>query len=136
MPLFVPAMDALGIDKTWFAIVLAINLQTAFISPPVGFSLFYLQSASPKEVTTAMIHRGALPFVGLQLLVLAIVIWQPGTVTWLVNLSNELDRAARLQGGSSGPSIETILGITLLVGVVLIAAGRMLRRGRAVAVAG
>jgi tripartite ATP-independent transporter DctM subunit len=87
MPLFVPAAEALGIDMVWFAIVMAINLQTAFISPPVGFSLFYLQSASPKEVTTADIHRSALPFVVIQLVVLLIVIFFPETVTWLVELS-------------------------------------------------
>jgi tripartite ATP-independent transporter DctM subunit len=87
MPLFVPAAEALGIDMVWFAIVMAINLQTAFISPPVGFSLFYLQSASPKEVTTADIHRSAIPFVVIQLVVLLIVIFFPETVTWLVELS-------------------------------------------------
>jgi tripartite ATP-independent transporter DctM subunit len=87
MPLFVPAAQALGIDLVWFAIVMAINLQTAFISPPVGFSLFYLQSAAPKEVSTADIHRSALPFVVLQLIVLVIVMMYPQTVRWLVDLS-------------------------------------------------
>jgi tripartite ATP-independent transporter DctM subunit len=85
MPLFVPAAEALGIDLTWFAIVMAINLQTAFISPPVGFSLFYLQSAAPKEVTTADIHRSALPFVAIQIAVLLLVIFFPETVTWLID---------------------------------------------------
>lgn len=87
MPLFVPAVTALGIDPVWFAIVMAINLQTAFISPPVGFSLFYLQSAAPKEVSTADIHKSALPFVGIQVIVLLIVIFFPQTVRWLVDLS-------------------------------------------------
>jgi tripartite ATP-independent transporter DctM subunit len=87
MPLFVPAAKALNIDMVWFAIVMAINLQTAFISPPVGFSLFYLQSAAPKEVSTADIHKSALPFVGLQIIVLFIVMLYPQTVRWLIDLS-------------------------------------------------
>src|SRR4029078_5458120 len=73
MPLFVPAAHALGIDMVWLAVVFAINLQTAFISPPVGFSLFYLQTTAPKEVSTADIHKGALPFMALQLVALIIV---------------------------------------------------------------
>jgi TRAP-type mannitol/chloroaromatic compound transport system permease large subunit len=71
----------------WFAVVMAINLQTAFISPPVGFSLFYLQSVTPDEVSTADIHKSALPFMVLQVIVLLIVIMYPQTVRWLVDLS-------------------------------------------------
>ena len=88
MPLFVPAAQALGIDLVWFAVVMAVNLQTAFISPPVGFSLFYLQSVAPKEVRTIEIHRGAVPFMIIQLVILVIVMLFPQTVTWLVQLSN------------------------------------------------
>lgn len=87
MPLFVPAAHALGIDMVWLSVVFAINLQTAFISPPVGFSLFYLQTAAPKEVATSDIHKGALPFMALQVVALIIVVIFPQTVTWLVNLS-------------------------------------------------
>ncbi len=84
MPLFVPAAALLGIDMVWFAVVMAINLQTAFISPPVGFSLFYLQSVAPKEVKTIQIHRGAIPFMVIQLVILIVVMIFPQTVTWLV----------------------------------------------------
>ena len=84
MPLFVPAATLLGIDMVWFAVVMAINLQTAFISPPVGFSLFYLQSVAPKEVKTIQIHRGAIPFMIIQLIILIVVMIFPQTVTWLV----------------------------------------------------
>lgn len=87
MPLFVPAAQALGIDMVWFGVVMAINLQTAFISPPVGFSLFYLQSVAPKEVSTADIHNAAWPFMAIQVLILIIVIAFPQTVTWLVNMA-------------------------------------------------
>jgi tripartite ATP-independent transporter DctM subunit len=90
MPLLVPAARALGFNDTdmvWFGVVMALNLQTAFISPPVGFSLFYLQSVVPPGVTTGDIHKGAVPFVVLQVLVLILVMLFPGTVLWLVTLA-------------------------------------------------
>lgn len=87
MPLFVPAAQILGVDLVWFTVMMAINLNIAFISPPVGFSLFYLQSVAPPEVSTKDIHLGALPFMGLQLLGLILVAVFPQTVTWLVELA-------------------------------------------------
>ena len=87
MPLFVPAASALGIDLVWFGVMMAVNLQIAFISPPVGFSLFYLQSVAPKEVPTGEIHRSAFPFMALQLLVLILVTLFPQTVLWLIQIS-------------------------------------------------
>lgn len=87
MPLLVPAAQQLGLDMVWFGVVMAINLQTAFISPPVGFSLFYLQSVVPKDVDTIEIHKGAIPFMVLQVIVLLIVTIFPQTVRWLVDLS-------------------------------------------------
>jgi tripartite ATP-independent transporter DctM subunit len=87
MPLFVPAAQILGVDLVWFTVMMAINLNIAFISPPVGFSLFYLQSVAPPEVSTKDIHLGALPFMGLQLLGLVLVAVFPQTVTWLVDLA-------------------------------------------------
>lgn len=78
VPIFVPAMELLGFtsaERIWFAILMAVNLNMAFISPPVGFSLFYLQSVAPPEVKTADIHKGAIPFMvlqGIALLVLAL----------------------------------------------------------------
>jgi tripartite ATP-independent transporter DctM subunit len=84
MPLFVPAAQALGVDLTWFTVLMAINLNMAFISPPVGFSLFYLQSVAPPEVKTKDIHLGALPFMVLQVVGLILVMVFPQTVTWMV----------------------------------------------------
>lgn len=91
MPLLIPAALELGFTQTdlvWFGIMMAINLNMAFISPPVGFSLFYLQSVAPEEVKTIDIHKGALPFMVLQGIALILVIIFPETVTWLVELSN------------------------------------------------
>ena len=87
VPIFVPAMLVLGFTEPefiWFAVLMAINLNIAFISPPVGFSLFYLQGVKPPEVATSSIHLGALPFMGLQLLALVLVMVFPGIATLLV----------------------------------------------------
>ncbi|CAN5672408.1 TRAP transporter large permease subunit [soil metagenome] len=83
MPIFTPIAAALGIDLVWFLVMMAVNLNIAFISPPVGFSLFYLQSVKPDEVKTIDIHRGALPFCAIQLVALVLVMVLPATVTWL-----------------------------------------------------
>ncbi len=76
VPIFVPAMELLQFtpqDKVWFAVLMAVNLNMAFISPPVGFSLFYLQSVAPPEVKTSSIHKGAIPFMGLQIVALLLL---------------------------------------------------------------
>ncbi len=81
VPIFVPAMTALQFtdqEIVWFAVLMAVNLNMAFISPPVGFSLFYLQSVAPPEVKTADIHKGAIPFMGLQIVALFILALVPG----------------------------------------------------------
>ena len=83
VPIFVPAMEALGftsVEKIWFTVLMAVNLNMAFISPPVGFSLFYLQSVAPPEVKTADIHKGAIPFMVLQGIALLILGFFPGIV--------------------------------------------------------
>lgn len=104
MPLFVPAAEALGITGpllVWFAVMMAINLNMAFISPPVGFSLFYLQSVAPPEVKTSDIHKGALPFMALQSGGLILVAIFPETVTWLVERffgGDQVDAMSRLIG--------------------------------------
>ena len=81
VPLLAPAAAALGIDLVWFGVVLGLNLQTSFLTPPFGFALFYLRGAAPPEVTTADIYRGAVPFVVIQLVMLALVIVFPEIVT-------------------------------------------------------
>jgi len=89
VPIFLPAMDALGFsvqEKIWFTVMMAVNLNMAFISPPVGFSLFYLQSVAPPEVKTADIHKGALPFMALQGVALVILALFPGIVEASFNL--------------------------------------------------
>jgi TRAP-type mannitol/chloroaromatic compound transport system permease large subunit len=88
VPIFVPAMAELGFtpdDLVWFAVLMAVNLNMAFISPPVGFSLFYLQSVAPPEVATADIHKGAIPFMVLQGVALVILAVFPQITTFSIN---------------------------------------------------
>ena len=89
VPIFIPAMDALGFtvtERIWFTVLMAVNLNIAFISPPVGFSLFYLQSVAPPEVKTSDIHKGALPFMALQGMALLVLGLFPGIVESSYNL--------------------------------------------------
>ena len=80
VPLIAPIAFKLGIDPIWFGVMLAVNIQTSFMHPPFGFALFYLKSVAPKEVKTSDIYWGALPFVGIQLLMVAIVLAFPQIV--------------------------------------------------------
>jgi tripartite ATP-independent transporter DctM subunit len=75
VPLIVPAALALGVDLTWLGIVLAVNLQTSFLTPPFGFSLFYLRGVTPSTIPTTSIYRGVIPFIVIQVVVLAGVVW-------------------------------------------------------------
>ncbi|MBE9032868.1 TRAP transporter large permease subunit [filamentous cyanobacterium LEGE 11480] len=87
IPLFVPVAQKLGIDLIWYGVVLGANLQTSFLTPPFGFALFYLRSVAPPEVKTTDIYRGVIPFIVLQLLVLALIIAFPGIVNFLPSLT-------------------------------------------------
>lgn len=83
LPLVAPTLILMGHDPIWLGMMLAINLQTSFLTPPFGFSLFYLRAAAPKEITTVHIYRGVVPFIGLQA-VGVLLIWAfPVLATWL-----------------------------------------------------
>jgi tripartite ATP-independent transporter DctM subunit len=83
VPIAGPALFALGVDPLWFAILLAVNLQTSFLSPPVGLSLFYFRSAAPVSVTTATMWRSVVPYIGMQLVAVLAVWLFPALATWL-----------------------------------------------------
>jgi tripartite ATP-independent transporter DctM subunit len=86
VPVLAPIMIDFGYDPVWFCILLAVNLQTSFLTPPFGFSLFYLKAVTPPEVTTGQIYRGIIPFVLFQMIGLAIVVFFPQLATWLPEL--------------------------------------------------
>ncbi|MFK5987141.1 MAG: TRAP transporter large permease subunit [Pseudomonadota bacterium] len=77
VPILIPIAEALQINPVWFAILIAMNLQTSFLTPPFGFALFYLKGVAPSSVKTVQIYRGVLPFIIIQILVLAIVAFYP-----------------------------------------------------------
>ena len=81
VPLLTPVAQKLGIDLIWFGVLLAVNMQTSFLHPPFGFALFYLRSVAPKSVRTSDIYWGAVPFVMIQVMMVAIIIAFPGIVT-------------------------------------------------------
>ncbi len=83
VPIVGPVLLAMGLDPVWLGIMIAINLQTSFLTPPFGFALFYLRGVAPPSVTTAQIYRGAVPFVGIQMLALLLLALFPDLVTWL-----------------------------------------------------
>jgi tripartite ATP-independent transporter DctM subunit len=85
VPIVGPVLLSRGLDPVWLGVMIALNLQTSFLTPPFGFSLFYLRSVTPASVPTTTIYRGVLPFIGIQLTMLMIAYVWPEIITWLPN---------------------------------------------------
>jgi tripartite ATP-independent transporter DctM subunit len=83
VPLFLPVFAAAGVDMVWLATLICMNLQTSFLTPPFGWSLFFLRGVTPPEVTTTDMYRGVVPFVTLQAIALVLLFFFPGIATWL-----------------------------------------------------
>jgi tripartite ATP-independent transporter DctM subunit len=83
VPIVGPVLMAMGLDPLWLGVMIALNLQTSFLTPPFGFSLFYLRGVCPDSVRTSAIYRGVIPFIVIQILVLILLAWWPPLVTWL-----------------------------------------------------
>jgi len=105
VPLLAPVAQKLGIDLVWFGVLLAINMQTSFLHPPFGFALFYLRSVAPKGIKTMDIYWGAIPFVCIQVVMVAIVIAFPGIVT------SHVSKAAGAISGSGAEELRRQLGV-------------------------
>ena len=86
VPLVGPILIANGADPLWLGILISLNLQTSFLTPPFGFSLFFLRGVAPKEIQTRNIYRGVMPYIGIQVLAIIIVAIFPSIATWLPNL--------------------------------------------------
>lgn len=86
IPITAPVLLALDVNPIWLGVMVGVNLQTSFLTPPFGFSLFYLRGVAPARVTTGMIYRGVIPFVILQIVALAILFAFPQLITWLPGL--------------------------------------------------
>ncbi|MEJ2534745.1 MAG: TRAP transporter large permease subunit, partial [Gammaproteobacteria bacterium] len=83
VPIVGPVLLAMGVDPVWLGVMIAVNLQTSFLTPPFGFSLFYLRGVTPEHVPTTAIYRGVAPFIAIQLLMLLLLAAWPAVATWL-----------------------------------------------------
>jgi tripartite ATP-independent transporter DctM subunit len=90
VPILAPVAYVLGIDLLWLAILIAMNLQTSFLTPPFGFSLFYLKAVAPPQVKIQHLYSGIIPFVGIQIFTLILLIAFPNIVTWLPDLMDRI----------------------------------------------
>lgn len=88
VPIVGPILLAMGVDPVWLGIMIALNLQTSFLTPPFGFALFYLRGVAPSGVSTQHIYRGVIPFIAIQLMVLMVVAKWPQLTTWLPTVLN------------------------------------------------
>ena len=86
VPIVGPVLMAMGLDPVWLGVMIALNLQTSFLTPPFGFALFYLRGVCPDSISTTTIYRGVIPFIVLQVLMLAVLAIWPDLVTWLPRL--------------------------------------------------
>jgi tripartite ATP-independent transporter DctM subunit len=83
VPIVAPVLLAMGLDPVWLGVMIAINLQTSFLTPPFGFALFYLRGVAPESVQTTDMYKGVIPFIGLQLLLMLMLSFYPQIATWL-----------------------------------------------------
>ena len=89
IPIIGPVLLAMGFDPVWLGVMIAINLQTSFLTPPFGFALFYLRGVTPSIISTSEIYKGVLPFILIQLLMLIILSFWPNLATWLPRMFNQ-----------------------------------------------
>ena len=83
VPIVAPIILQMGIDPVWLGVMMAINLQTSFLTPPFGFALFYLRGVAPDSVKTSDIYKGVIPFILIQMMMLMLLSVFPGIATWL-----------------------------------------------------
>ena len=121
MPIFLPLLNHFGIDPIFFGILIALNLQTSFLTPPVAMSAFYLKGVAPPQVTLSQIFKGALPFLCIGVLAMVLVYMFPGIALWLPSRSMT-EEAARWRD-----ELATLSGLE---------ARRLLREGRITALGG
>ena len=88
LPLVGPSLIASGLDPLWLGILISLNLQTSFLTPPFGFSLFFLRGVAPKNVKTLNIYKGVVPFIIIQIFTIFLVFQFPNIATWLPRLLN------------------------------------------------
>ncbi|MDP1966581.1 MAG: TRAP transporter large permease subunit [Reyranella sp.] len=108
VPITAPVIIAMGVDPVWLGVMIGVNLQTAFLTPPVGFALFYMRAVAAESITTGAIYRGILPFVALQLVAITTLWLVPQLATWLPKQVFP-DAVPAASGGQPGWSLDDLL---------------------------
>ena len=110
VPLLVPIIYKLNIDPVWFGVLLAMTLQTSFLTPPFGFSLFYLRSVAPKTINTSHLYKGAVPFIILQLVMVVVLVMYPELVKHQTTSPTSFSNSQDLSnvGGQAASADEAI----------------------------
>jgi tripartite ATP-independent transporter DctM subunit len=116
VPITAPTIIFLGADPVWLGVMIGVNLQTSFLTPPVGFALFYMRGVAPRSITTGQIYRGIIPFVVLQLIGLGMLWAYPGLATWLPKVVFPDAVAAISEStpgspGQTGSALEQLLNL-------------------------
>jgi len=83
VPIVAPVLIVMGVDPLWLGVMIAVNLQTSFLTPPFGFALFYLRGVAPPEIKTSHIYKGVIPFIIIQVFALVLLAIFPEIATWL-----------------------------------------------------
>ena len=102
IPLVGPVAEKLGIDLIWFGVLISVNMQTSFLTPPFGFALFYLRSVAPQQITTASIYRGTIPFIVIQVFVVALILAFPH----LISIGKPTDMEEQIELQLETPSMD------------------------------
>jgi tripartite ATP-independent transporter DctM subunit len=109
VPLLAPVAEKLGIDLVWFGVLLAVNMQTSFMHPPFGFALFYLRSVAPASVKTTDIYWGAIPFVCIQIIMVALIVIFPDLVSYGDEAQKEQQRLEKAGQAPAAVDLDTLM---------------------------
>jgi tripartite ATP-independent transporter DctM subunit len=109
VPLLAPVAEKLGIDLVWFGVLLAVNMQTSFMHPPFGFALFYLRSVAPSSVKTTDIYWGAIPFVCIQIIMVALIVIFPDIVSYGDEAQKEAQRLEKSGQAPAAIDLDTLM---------------------------
>lgn len=109
VPITAPAILMLDVNPIWLGVIIGLNLQTSFLTPPVGFALFYLRGVAPRSITTGDIYRGIIPFVSLQIIAIGLLWTFPQMATWLPSVVFGSGAAASREGPSGGSVLDSLM---------------------------
>ena len=116
VPIFLPLLEHFGVDPLFFGILIAINLQTSFLTPPMAMSAYYLKGIAPKEVELWTIFKGCFPFLGMVFLTIALIYVEPRIVSWLPDLMYNSDHSMEDVAPGEGDEEGSVMDPAFLMG--------------------